>query len=76
MSGHRVVRVTGGDPDHLELAALTAALFVLAGRLRLHEVRRARPAARPAGLGWTRSRPGPAHPAQSWQAHATHRPFG
>ncbi|MGG8406528.1 acyl-CoA carboxylase subunit epsilon [Streptomyces sp. 12297] len=71
MSGRHAIRVEGGDPDHIELAALTAALFVLAGRRRtLHT----RPAAPPHRPSWTRSRPGPPHPAHSWQVR-THRLF-
>ncbi|MCB5165410.1 hypothetical protein LG634_11280 [Streptomyces bambusae] len=74
MTGRHEIRVTGGDPDHIELAALTAALLAVARHRHRHASggRPAPPLHRPT---WTRSRPGPAHPAQSWQVHA-HRRFG
>ncbi len=66
--GHHRIRVVRGTPDHVELAALTAALFMLArasevsgsGRPRSSRHRRAH---------WDRNLPSRLHhPAHSWRA--------
>ncbi|MEU2390171.1 acyl-CoA carboxylase subunit epsilon [Streptomyces sp. NPDC007369] len=68
---HRI-RVVKGRPDHIELAALTAALMVLsrAGAMAvpLHSTRRHR-------AHWDRNLPSlTVHPVHSWRARPRH-PF-
>ncbi|WP_158710009.1 acyl-CoA carboxylase epsilon subunit [Streptomyces katrae] len=62
---HRI-RVVRGTPDHIELAALTAALVILA---RTAHVPRAPHSARHRRAHWDRNVPSVVHhPAQSWRA--------
>ncbi|MFJ3202220.1 acyl-CoA carboxylase epsilon subunit [Streptomyces sp. NPDC086989] len=66
------IRVVRGTPDHIELAALTAALLMLA---RAADAPRAPRRARHRRAHWDRNlRSVVHHPAQSWRARP-HSPF-
>ncbi|MEV0410647.1 acyl-CoA carboxylase epsilon subunit [Streptomyces sp. NPDC050448] len=62
---HRI-RVVRGSPDHIELAALTAALLILA---RTADAPRAPHSTRRRRAHWDRNLPSVGHhPAHSWRA--------
>ncbi|MEW2413136.1 acyl-CoA carboxylase epsilon subunit [Streptomyces sp. NPDC046866] len=66
MKGRHRIRVVRGVPDHIELAALTAALLMLA---RASEADVAPRSTRRHRAHWDRNLPSVIHhPAQSWRA--------